>query len=472
MKVMPEVINTANGELPLGLALSGGGFRATLFHLGVVRFLFESGLLHKVTHICSVSGGSVIAAHLILNWERYTGSESDFEEVANELVRFTQRDVRGRIMRRWIFSFLALGIPRIFGKFSRTELLEREYDSLYGSRNLKTLGVSPIERSPPSGSSEGLTRPHLNIMATSMTNGQAVSFGPSSFQIRDDENYSEPIDIDTMKVSFAVAASSSFPPAFPPVRVDSEKLNLSGTQFQKRFYSRAQYLTDGGVFDNLGVRKFIWIQEERGIQFKKLIVSDAQREFEGDVESRYRFIVGRATRSTDLLMNRISWFENKFILGLGSNASSPVLRCLLKRRINPNLGYSLNTDEQSGVHKMRTDLDKFTDDEVNALIHHGYAVARMSYENDASFRGSENLSVAGMSARKEVWRPLGGRINNTLSLDDSGRRKKNILSARDIYSWASVGLLIIYILAFGGAYKFKAGWDRLAAQDKAKRDEL
>ena len=43
-----------------GLALSGGGFRAVLYHLGLVRFLRDAGILSRVTHISSVSGGSVI----------------------------------------------------------------------------------------------------------------------------------------------------------------------------------------------------------------------------------------------------------------------------------------------------------------------------------------------------------------------------------------------------------------------------
>ena len=58
----------------IGLALSGGGFRATLYHLGLVRFLRDAGLLSQVTHITSVSGGSIIAAHLALNWGHFTGS--------------------------------------------------------------------------------------------------------------------------------------------------------------------------------------------------------------------------------------------------------------------------------------------------------------------------------------------------------------------------------------------------------------
>src|SRR6516164_6772427 len=84
----------------IGLALSGGGFRASLYHLGLVRFLRDAGLLSQVSHITSVSGGSVLAAHLALNWSRYNGSPSDFEEAASELLSFVRLDVRYRIVRR------------------------------------------------------------------------------------------------------------------------------------------------------------------------------------------------------------------------------------------------------------------------------------------------------------------------------------------------------------------------------------
>ena len=66
----------------IGLALSGGGFRATLFHLGMIRFMREAAILPAVTHITSVSGGSILAAHLVLNSERYNGSLSEFDSVA------------------------------------------------------------------------------------------------------------------------------------------------------------------------------------------------------------------------------------------------------------------------------------------------------------------------------------------------------------------------------------------------------
>ncbi len=93
----------------IGLALSGGGFRATLFHLGVVRFLRDSDLLKHVSHMTSVSGGSILAAHLVLNWDRYGGTPEEFEQAAQEILRFVDLDIRNRILRRYPL-LLGLGL--------------------------------------------------------------------------------------------------------------------------------------------------------------------------------------------------------------------------------------------------------------------------------------------------------------------------------------------------------------------------
>jgi predicted acylesterase/phospholipase RssA len=75
----------------IGLALSGGGFRASFFHLGVIKFLRDKRLLGNVKYICSVSGGSILAAHLMLNWEAYKGSdEKAFIKALNQFKQFAQ----------------------------------------------------------------------------------------------------------------------------------------------------------------------------------------------------------------------------------------------------------------------------------------------------------------------------------------------------------------------------------------------
>jgi len=52
----------------IGIALSGGGFRAMLFHAGALARMNELGLLSKAKRISSVSGGSIISGYLAMKW--------------------------------------------------------------------------------------------------------------------------------------------------------------------------------------------------------------------------------------------------------------------------------------------------------------------------------------------------------------------------------------------------------------------
>src|SRR6201982_1630931 len=111
----------------IGFALSGGGFRATLFHLGLVRFLRDAGILRQVTHITSVSGGSIMAAHLVLNWDRYNGSPDEFDAAASAFLSSVNLDIPNRIIRRFPLN-IPFRLPRrLIGlsnrKFTRTGLL-------------------------------------------------------------------------------------------------------------------------------------------------------------------------------------------------------------------------------------------------------------------------------------------------------------------------------------------------------------
>src|SRR6516165_8121911 len=144
----------------IGLALSGGGFRATLYHLGLVRFLRDAGILPQVTHITSVSGGSILAAHLLLNWHRYTGSPEEFDDAAAEFLSFVRMDVRNRIVRRFPLTFPLRWSGFLLGrstrKLSRTGLLEYHYEKfLYGDTSLFELPE----------------KPQLHILATNLSEG-------------------------------------------------------------------------------------------------------------------------------------------------------------------------------------------------------------------------------------------------------------------------------------------------------------
>src|SRR5437667_3762063 len=83
----------------VGLSLSGGGYRATLFHLGAIRRLNEFGILPKLTAISSVSGGSIMNGFLASRLPGpFTNGVPDFQNlVSNPMRQFCALDIR-----RWL----------------------------------------------------------------------------------------------------------------------------------------------------------------------------------------------------------------------------------------------------------------------------------------------------------------------------------------------------------------------------------
>lgn len=178
----------------------------------MVRFLRDAGILPNVTDIAAVSGGSIIAAHLCLNWDRYNGSPSEFDAVASELLSFVRLDVRNRIVRRYLLG-LPLQLPRRMAglsnrKLSRAGLLEVHYKNyLYGDTSLFQLPEQP----------------HLHILATNLSEGCLCSFNRDGlWMIRREARQSfrvERFPIGLATVPMAVAASSVFPGFFPPLEL-------------------------------------------------------------------------------------------------------------------------------------------------------------------------------------------------------------------------------------------------------------
>jgi predicted acylesterase/phospholipase RssA len=227
----------------LGLALSGGGFRATLFHLGVVRFLRDAGALRDVTDITSVSGGSILAAHLVLNWDQYNGDEQRFTEAATQIVKFVQFDVRNHIVRRlpllYVLGFLAKRLPGRRRGLTANAILERYYARfLYGGRCLYELPE----------------RPRLHILATNISNGGLSAFNRDGLYIQQRTQAGAPefdrISGQMASIARIVGASSAFPGFFSPVAIRAADLGVREGQFP------TEWFTDGGVYDNLGIRAF------------------------------------------------------------------------------------------------------------------------------------------------------------------------------------------------------------------------
>jgi predicted acylesterase/phospholipase RssA len=430
----------------LGLALSGGGFRATLYHLGLVRFLRDAGLLSQVTHITSVSGGSIMAAHLALNWDLYTGSAKDFDQAASKLLAFIRLDVRNRIVRRFPLGLLLRGPRWLLGlsnrQLTRTGWLENQYEKhLFGDKSLFELPE----------------RPELHILATNLSEGCLCSFnrdGLWMMQHKAGRSQIERIRVALMTVSMAVTASSAFPGFFPPLDLTGRDVGARGGEFGRQAY------TDGGVFDNLGVRMFPWltplISEEKALD--GVLVSDVGNQILTQA-SQGGGLIRTALRSSDILMDRV-WqleIENfKDTFGFVFAAITDV--------VGPHEdSTALHAEVQRQVANIRTDLDAFSPLEISCLIRQGYCIGRKACRSRTDLFGTELPSnppwdpVPPASLPQDVPPDsrLGGSSQETspitilarqLRTSASRRIWSTLLSFRDWTSYIYIPLVLLLLL--------------------------
>lgn len=362
----------------LGVAFSGGGFRATLFHLGVVSFLREVNQLTSLRQIVAVSGGSILAAHLVLNWEAYTGNEDEFRTMADEVLSFAQRDVRGRVMRRWPITGAARYITP--GPFSpgMTDLFVREFNRF--TRNARLTDLR----------GETSARPTISLLTTNLVDGGLGWFDDQGFHTPDRDVPGSLITVGT-----AVAASAAFPPLLPPVRLSAY------VSAPKKTLGADAVLSDGGVYDNLGLEHVLNLLKDAEVN-QRFIVSDASKFFDWvDVPKRLP-LFRTAMRANDILANRVR------------NADLDTAR--RSHRINivsieepvskPGEQHALAEQVRVNLPVMRTDLDAFSSAECYALLTHGWFAARAALKDQVSANDMAKTARAHLT----VDAPHGGDV--------------------------------------------------------------
>lgn len=118
---MPEedASNAAAGDRDIAIALSGGGHRATVFALGVLLYLVDTGLNKRVAYISSVSGGSITNAFVAQRCDFRNVGVEEFDKIASDLL---QRIVSHGLYRGMFalpyMIFLSVGLPLIFAMYN------------------------------------------------------------------------------------------------------------------------------------------------------------------------------------------------------------------------------------------------------------------------------------------------------------------------------------------------------------------
>jgi predicted acylesterase/phospholipase RssA len=331
----------------LRLFLSGGGFRATFFHLGVFKLLRDFDLVHLIKSIHGVSGGSILAGHLAANWTSYAavGDEAAFYRKAAELVKFGQMDFRGRMVRRYLALGWCCG-----RRFQLEQQLIAGYSQLFDNKVLREMPEDP----------------KFEFLTTSLTTGRLCRFTRDGF---DDGKFRHPAA--DISIGLSVAASSAFPPLFPPVELSLSQLGATSEHFPQN----KERLSDGGVWDNVGVSAIIDAQG-RGIgkENEILVISDASLGLTWQLDHSFRGPVTRNVRATDIIMTRVAELER----ARATNARSwwiSISENVEPKELATDLYTPLELDVQRPLASVRTDLDRFTLEEITSLIRHGYEAA-------------------------------------------------------------------------------------------------
>jgi predicted acylesterase/phospholipase RssA len=346
---MSESNGGTSSNMKLGLCLSGGGFRAALFHIGALAALAEHGLLHQVEVLSTVSGGSIVGAYYYLKVKqllegRRSGCPNPQPEHYLDIVREIQDEfpqaVQENIRMRLFLNPYKTALMLLDEDYSRSDRLSELLDAYLYDRlaltnglRLQDIHIRPVGGEAFLGANRKLSVerfnaspqqpckiPVLTINATCLNTGHPFHFTGSWVgepnrieysneqnstvvlpQLRFDGTYlnnpSHPISetqlrkLQQIKLSSAVAASAAVPGVFPPLPIHDLYRNSRGDEIVVE-------LADGGVFDNQG-RDALF-----NARCTHVVISDACGQLE-DERLLMTDLLSTAQRANDVMMERI-----------------------------------------------------------------------------------------------------------------------------------------------------------------------
>ncbi|MBP2238673.1 NTE family protein [Sinorhizobium kostiense] len=346
-------------EHAVGLCLSGGGYRAMIYHVGALIRLNAAGYLPRLDEIASVSGGSITAGYLALCWPRLlfdeNGRAENFLEVfAAPLLRFAEQRID---IRAILYSFLP--------GCSAADSIVRAYD-----RHLfQGVGLQDIPE-----------RPRFTFMATNLQTGSGWRFSrhyAADYRVGIIEEPSLPL-------ARVVAASSAFPPLLSPVRIDlrAQKLRpAQGADLHRKPFIDEAVLTDGGVYDNLGLER-IWKR------CRTILVSNAGKSIPEVGRPTGRWM-GQMFRTLGIIQQQAENSRRRLLFGAANLGQRHVAYwdiATAPAQYGIQNPLPLTREEALAAASLRTRLNPFSPEESRLLMRAGYAGA------DAAMRARELIA--------------------------------------------------------------------------------
>jgi predicted acylesterase/phospholipase RssA/MinD-like ATPase involved in chromosome partitioning or flagellar assembly len=408
----------------IGLALSGGGFRASLFHIGVLARLAELDVLRSVEVLSCVSGGSIIGAHYYLEVRKLLQEKADDDITAQDYIDIVgrletdfllgvQRNIRTRVVGSLLSNLKMIFAPHYSRTLRAGELFEREIFSRVEDGGGKAPRILSELRIQPKDSVPGFQPkyhnwrrrakvPVLILNATTLNTGHNWQFTtsfmgepPDAIDSEVDSNnrlrrmYYEaaPAPYRRFRLGHAVAASACVPGIFEPLVLPDLYPELTVR------------LVDGGVHDNQGIAGLL----EQGMNV--FLVSDASGQMELQRQPASS-LLGVPLRANSILMARVREAEFR---ELRARRRSLLLRGLMFLHLKKDLetealdwigctqpydasedarppeqrgqltSYGVSKEVQQKLAALRTDLDSFSDAEAYALMASAYRMTAHEY---------------------------------------------------------------------------------------------
>jgi NTE family protein len=414
----------------LGLALSGGGFRASFFHLGVLARMAEMGLLRHMEAISTVSGGSIIGALYYLRLRELLMTEEDAQitdghyvdmvaQVESDFLAAVQKNLRMRTFVNPLLN-MKMALP----SYSRSDRIGEIYDShiyraVFGADRDKPIEMRELKIYPknnPHGDQFNPTKaghndnrrakvPILLINSTTLNTAHNWRFlasrmgeQPHTSALADDIDKNTRLrrgEYDKIvkkqqdfPLGIAVAASAGVPGLFPPLSVTGMYKDLT------------VQLVDGGVYDNLGIAGL----EDPIFPCTHFVISDASGQME-DVDYPDTNAISVLGRVMNVLMDRVreemvqrleEIHGNQHVAffhltrGLEGHdkpylqASGGLAAAKVRAPATTTEEFGVNSRVQHLLARVRTDLDSFTDTEAFALMADGYLMSEPDLQRIAT----------------------------------------------------------------------------------------
>jgi len=277
-----------NPEPGIALCLSGGGYRAMLFHLGALCRLNEWGYLPKLARLSSVSGGSITAAVLGFKWATLAFDANGVGRAFDAEVVQPIRALAGRTIDEGsIISGMVLP-----GSIA-DKVTDAYRKHLFGKATLQAL---PLEQ------------PRFVINATNVQSGALWRFSRpymADYRVGVVRN-------PTIELAVAVAASSAFPPMLSPLRMELEPAlydppsGRPSEDLHREPFLTDVILTDGGVYDNLGL-------ETAWKNYQTILVSDGGGKMQAEAEPKGDW-ARHALRINEIIDNQVRSLRKRQVM--------------------------------------------------------------------------------------------------------------------------------------------------------------